>query len=249
MLPLSDSVARRQPPFVTWGLIAINVLVFLHELALPPPARALFLRIYALVPADYAGSGGFLAHPLDYYPFLTNAFLHGGWLHLIFNMWTLWLFAPAVEDRLGAWRFLSFYLGAAIAASATHAFFNRWSGVPALGASGAIAGVIGCYARLFPFARLLLVVPILFFPFFFEVPALVFAALWFLMQMLPGLLSLAMDQPAGGIAWWAHIGGFAAGWLAAPWLARSGRMRRRYYDDEGIFGFLPDGRRDRRPWR
>lgn len=183
-------------------------------------------------------------------PFLTNTFLHGGWLHLILNMWTLWIFGPAVEDRMGPGRFAVFYLLCGILASLAHALFNAGSMVPALGASGAIAGVIGCYTRMFPFARLVIVIPILFIPLFFEIPALTFAAVWFVMQVVPGLFSLIQPHDLGGIAWWAHIGGFLTGVLLAPSIKRSVRNYRPFYGDEGSHGFLPDGRRNggKGPW-
>ncbi|MFN3993130.1 MAG: rhomboid family intramembrane serine protease [Tabrizicola flagellatus] len=249
MLPYSDGVARRYPPVVVWLLIAICALVFLYQTALPPHARERFLFHTALVPARFLGDLRLLA-PGDPVVFLTNMFLHGGWLHLILNMWTLWVFGPAVEDRLGPGRFLSFYLVCGLAAGLAHAFANPSSVVPALGASGAIAGVIGCYARMFPAARLVVMIPIVIVPFFFELPAIAFALIWFAMQAIPGLLSLGQQADAGGIAWWAHIGGFAAGWLLAPLVRRPRRSYRAYYGDEGRYGFLPDGRRNggRGPW-
>jgi membrane associated rhomboid family serine protease len=170
-------------------------------------------------------------------------FLHGGWLHLILNMWTLFLFGPTVEDRMGMVRYLLFYLICGIAASTAHVYFNAGSFVPALGASGAIAGVIGAFVRLFPLANLIVVIPILFFPFFFEVPALLFAVLWFLMQFAQGTIELVSPSAGGGIAWWAHIGGFVAGVLLTSVIARPPRSYRKYYLDEGIYGFAPNGRR------
>lgn len=136
-----------------------------------------------------------------------------------------------------------------MAAGLAHAYANPDSVVPALGASGAIAGVIGCYARMFPAARLVIIVPILFIPLFFEVRAIVFAFVWFLMQFIPGILSLG-EQTMGGVAWWAHIGGFVAGWLVTPLLRTPSTAYRNYYRDEGAYGFLPDGRREggRGPW-
>jgi membrane associated rhomboid family serine protease len=136
-----------------------------------------------------------------------------------------------------------------VAAGLAHALANPESVVPALGASGAIAGVIGCYARLFPFARLIVIVPVLFIPLFFEVQAIVFAMIWFIMQVVPGFLSMG-EQAAGGIAWWAHIGGFVAGWLLTPLLRRRAPTHRPFYRDEGLYGFLPDGRNEggRGPW-
>lgn len=247
MFPIQDGVAKRYPPLMTWLLIGLNVGMFIVEVSLPPPEREAFLMTWGLVPARYfdfgAGAGG--AEGLaDYAPFLTNAFLHGGFLHLLVNMWTLWIFGPAVEDRLGHRRYLAFYLLTAIAASLAHALANPHSLLPAIGASGAIAGVIGCYVRLFPFARLVMVVPILFFPFFFEIPAGLFALLWFLSQLVPGLLTLG--RAVGGIAWWAHIGGFIAGYLLTPLLHRPREGFRPFYGDEGWYGFTPDGRRS---WR
>ncbi|MBI1366821.1 MAG: rhomboid family intramembrane serine protease [Alphaproteobacteria bacterium] len=248
MFPYLDTVARRYPPVIVWMIIGANVLAFLYQISLPPHALDRFLFEFALVPSRFFGRLS-LVSPSDLTPFLTNIFLHGGWLHLILNMWTLWIFGPAVEDRLGPVRFLAFYFFCGIAAGLAHALANPNSVVPALGASGAIAGVIGCYARMFPAARLVVIIPILFIPLFFELRAFVFAILWFFMQIIPGFLSLG-DPSSGGIAWWAHIGGFVAGWLITPLLRRSAAAYRPYYRDEGAYGFLPDGCREggQGPW-
>ncbi|MCK8785575.1 rhomboid family intramembrane serine protease [Roseomonas sp. NAR14] len=248
MFPWADTVARRHPPLIVWAFIGTNVLAFLYQTSLPPHMLDRFLFDFALVPSRVFGRLRLIA-PSDWTPFLTNIFLHASWLHLILNMWTLWIFGPAVEDRLGTVRFTAFYLFCGVAAGLAHALANPDSVVPALGASGAIAGVIGCYARMFPAARLVVIVPILFIPLFFEVSALAFAVIWFAMQVIPGLVSLG-DTASGGIAWWAHIGGFVAGWLATPLLRKPAGTYRRYYRDEGIYGFLPDGRRNGggRPW-
>lgn len=245
MFPVQNGVPYRTAPFVTWSLIVINVAIFLYQISLSPPALDRFLAQYALIPGRYFVQLPFLPEPTlaDYLPFATNMFLHGGWLHLILNMWTLYLFGPSVEDRMGRGRYVVFYLTCGIAASAAHAYFNSTSFVPALGASGAIAGVIGCFVRLFPLANLIVVIPILFFPFFFEVPALLFAGIWFLMQIVSGMIELLHPSIGGGIAWWAHVGGFIAGVLLTPLLARSARTYRKYYADEGIYGFMPNGRR------
>jgi len=245
MLPIQDGVATRYPPVVTWCLIAANCAIFLIQISLTPAELDWFLLRFALVPARYFGSAGVMPPPgaADYLPFATNMFLHGGWLHLILNMWTLWIFGPAVEDRLGSGRYFLFYLVVGVVASLTHALFNPSSVLPALGASGAIAGVIGCYVRLFPMARLIVMVPILFLPLFFEVPALLFAGFWFLMQILQGTVEFLVPADGGGVAWWAHIGGFVAGLLLTPALRRPARSYRPYYSDEGIFGFTPNGHR------
>jgi membrane associated rhomboid family serine protease len=226
----------------------LNVLVYLYEISLPPQALSHLIFDFALVPSRFFGQLSLIA-PSDWTPFVTNIFLHGGWLHLILNMWTLWIFGPAVEDRLGPLRFVVFYLACGLAAGLAHALANPSSVVPALGASGAISGVIGCYARMFPSARLVVIVPILFVPLFLEVRAIAFATIWLIMQIIPGFFSLGTDA-SGGIAWWAHIGGFLAGWLITPLVRRSAASYRRFYRDEGVYGFLPDGRRDggKGPW-
>lgn len=241
MFPWADTVARRYPPVVVWSVIGISALAFLYQVGLPPRVLDRFLFDFALVPSRFFGQLSFVATS-DWTPFLTNIFLHVGWLHLILNMWTLRIFGPAVEDRLGPVRVAQFYLFCGVAAGLAHALANPDSVVPALGASGGIAGVIGCYARMFPAARLVVIVPILFIPLFFEVSALAFAMIWFAMQVIPGLMSLG-DVASGGIAWWAHIGGFVAGWLGTPLLRKPAGAYRRYYRDEGVYGLLPDGRR------
>jgi membrane associated rhomboid family serine protease len=244
MFPIHDTVPRRNPPFIVWSLIAINTLVFLFELNLDPRLQEWFLYHFGLVPARYSDPLWAISvglSPFDYFPFLTNMFLHGGWGHLIGNMWTLWLFGSAVEDRLGPFRFIVFYLACGIVASGVHYYFNMAATIPALGASGAIAGVIGAYGRMFPLARILFVIPILFFPFFFELPSLVYAGFWFLLQFLQGTSELLAPKLGGGIAWWAHIGGFIAGLVLIHVLRPTTRRRRRYFPDEGVLGYGPRG--------
>jgi membrane associated rhomboid family serine protease len=243
MFPMQNGVPSRYPPVVTWALIAINCLVFLFEISLGPEDRAWFISRFALIPARYFASYEDGTRTLaDYLPFATNMFLHGGWLHLIFNMWALWVFGPAVEDRLGRIRYLLFYLVCGVLASVAHAIFNATSPVPAVGASGAISGVIGCYIHMFPFARLVVMIPILFIPFFVEVPAIVFGGIWFLTQVLQGTAGLFTPSEGGGVAWWAHVGGFVAGFVLTPLLRRPKRSYRAYYADEDIFGFDTQGR-------
>jgi membrane associated rhomboid family serine protease len=245
MIPIRNVVPTRYPPVMTWMLIAINCLVFLLQNSLTPGELEEFLRDFALIPARYTAGlpyGDANLSAVDLVPFFTMMFLHGGWLHLIFNMWTLWLFGSTVEDRLGHGRYLAFYLACGLAASVAHVIFNPTSIVPALGASGAIAGVLGCYMRLFPLARVVVVVPILFIPLFFEVYAFVFVGLWFLIQIFQGMLELLLPTSGGGVAWWAHVGGFIAGLALGPLLVRSERRYRVYYPDEGILGFDTAGR-------
>ncbi len=200
-------------------LIVANIAVFFIQLGLPGDAAIEFLYTYALVPAVYGQPD--LARqvgldPDNYLPLLTNTFMHAGYLHLIVNMWTLWLFGAPLEGRLGRWRFLGFYLLCGAVGSLGHLAFNLDSRIPALGASGAIAGVLGGYTWLFPRARVAVVQPIFFFPLVLHLPAVFYTGLWFAVQVFQGTaqLSAAQGGAMGGIAWWAHIGGFLAG-LAA----------------------------------
>lgn len=246
MLPIRTSVPTRYPAAVTWALIAINCAIFLFQNSLQPAELSQFLVDYALIPARYFMPTALgIDEPalLDYLPFFSNMFLHAGWLHLILNMWTLWLFGPAIEDRLGSGRYLIFYLACGVLASFTHAVFNAHSVVPALGASGAIAGVLGCYLRLFPYARVIVLVPILFLPLFFEIYAFLFVGFWIAVQVLQGVADLFTPATGGGVAWWAHIGGFVAGLVFAGLMSAPKSRYRSYYADEGILGFTPDGTR------
>jgi len=217
MFPIRDSVSRTHDPVVVWTIMGLNIAAFLYQLGLSPPELQHFLYQHALVPRRYFAPGWAYHYglsPTDFWPLLTNTFLHGGWLHIILNMWTLYIFGPALEDRLGPARFAMLYLLAGIAASATHVIFNATSTVPALGASGAIAGVIAAYAVRFPYAWVRILVPIVFIPLFFSIPAIAFAGIWFFMQLIQGASELMSPfQVGAGIAWWAHIGGFVAGWL------------------------------------
>jgi membrane associated rhomboid family serine protease len=239
MFPIRNAVPTRYPPFATWGLIAVNSVVFLFELGLSPPELEEFFSQFALIPARYAGG---VPSADDLVALFTMMFLHDGWLHLIFNMWTLWLFGPAIEDRLGHGRYLAFYLVCGIASGIAHAAFNPTSVVPALGASGAIAGVLGCYMWMFPLSRVVVVVPIVFIPLFFELYAFVFIGIWFLLQLLQGTVELMAPSGAGGVAWWAHVGGFVVGALLGPVLQQPRRSYRPYYADEGELGFDTRGR-------
>jgi membrane associated rhomboid family serine protease len=203
MFPISDVIPSRTTPVVTVALIVVNVAVFLYQLALPEPLLQQFVATYALVPAWFTWSALF-----------TSQFLHAGWMHIISNMLYLWIFGDNVEDRLGHGRFLIFYLGAGAVAAVLQMLFNPFSAVPMLGASGAIAGVMGAYFVLYPHSRVLTFVFLLLFVDLVEIPAIFFLGIWFLMQLLSGVGSLAVSNAAGGgTAFWAHIGGFVAGVL------------------------------------
>lgn len=216
MIPLRDKNPSGTVPLVTLSLIAANVLLFIYQLSLGS-ALPVFLLHYGLVPARIFSHAETPAPSLVpvFLPFLTSMFFHGGWLHLIGNMWYLWIFGDNVEDRLGHVRFLLFYLLCGFAAALAHVLLSPRSPVPCIGASGAIAGVLGAYLICFPFARIITLVPILFFIQLIEVPALVLLAFWFVLQFFSGALSIAATAQTGGggVAWWAHVGGFVCGLL------------------------------------
>jgi len=231
MIPLQDTIPRRRSPFVTWIIIFINLLFFMVEITLPEPALERLIFYLGIVPARYTHPA-WPSEGLSYWPFLTNMFLHGGWLHFIGNMWTLWIFGDNVEDRLGHVRYAIFYLVCGVAASLTHIAFNVHSTVPAIGASGAIAGVMGAYFVMFPHSRIITLIPVFFLPWLIEVPAVVFLGFWFLSQLFSGTFSILAPTAGGGIAWWAHIGGFMVGAVIGPLVKRSAKHYRRHYPDE-----------------
>lgn len=216
MIPLRDKNPSGTVPFVTVSLIAVNVLMFVYQLSLGTALPSLLIQ-FGLVPSRLFSSAQVPGRGVvtTFLPFLTSMFFHGGWLHLIGNMWYLWIFGDNVEDRLGHGRFLLFYLVCGVVAALTHVLFNPRSSVPCVGASGAIAGVLGAYLVCFPFARVVALVPIFFFLHLIEVPALVLLAFWFVLQFFSGALSIAVTAQTGGggVAWWAHIGGFLCGML------------------------------------
>ena len=216
MFPVSDVIPSRTTPFVTVSLIIVNAFVFLYMLTLPEELLQGFVARYAVVPAWFSLPTLF-----------TSQFLHGGWMHVIGNMLYLWIFGDNVEDRLGHVRFLLFYLGAGALAAILQLVFNPLSAVPMLGASGAIAGVMGAYFVLYPQSRVLTAVFVLIFFDLVEIPAVFFLGIWFLMQLLSGVGSLGVSNAAGGgTAFWAHVGGFVAG-VAVGFVLRA-RDRRRW---------------------
>jgi membrane associated rhomboid family serine protease len=214
MIPLRDVIPSRTTPFVTIGLIALNVLAFGFELSLSPGARQVFLRDYGVVPADFAWS-----------TLVSSMFLHGGWLHIIGNMWYLWIFGDNVEDRMGHGRYLVFYLLAGAVAGLAQVVVNVESGIPTIGASGAVAGVMGAYFVLYPRSRVLTLIPLFIFIEIIEIPAVFFLGFWFLMQLFSGAGSIAHTSGSGGIAFWAHVAGFLVGLGAVFVFRRPERQR------------------------
>ncbi len=209
MIPLRDTIQSKTYPIIRNIIIGINVLVFLWQLAQGPYLKRI-LFLYGVVPIRYSDPGisGDFTILTQVVPFFSYMFLHGGFLHLLGNMWFLYIFGDNVEDRLGPSRFLAFYILSGIAAVSIHLATNWHSPLPTIGASGAIAGVMGAYFLLFPRSRVLTMVPIFFFPLLFELPAVFFLGYWILIQFFYASVS---HGQAGGVAWWAHIGGFIFG--------------------------------------
>jgi len=210
MLPLYDTIPGRHPAIAVWSLIGVHVLVFIVELGLPAAARGELVEGFAAVPVRFLAA--WIAGDLPpLWTLVTCVFLHAGWLHLIANLWALWIFGDNVEDRTGPLRFVIFYLLCGAAASAAEVLAHPMSTAPLVGASGAIAGVMGAYLAMYPRARIVLLVPLLFWPLYVEVSAFFFCLYWLLVQFLGGGLGLGDTTWQGGVAYWAHIGGFLVG--------------------------------------
>jgi len=234
MIPIRDDQPRYSTPFVNYFIIGLNVLVFLFELSISAQGRRAlnaFVFQFGVVPWHFeqalAGSTHYTLGT-TLLTILTSMFLHGGWLHIIGNMWFLWIFGDNIEDYLGHFRYLIFYLVCGIAAAVTHILFNFTSNEPTVGASGAIAGVMGAYIVLYPRARVLTLVILIVFFTFWWIPAWVFLGYWFVLQFLSGAATSIAEtsRGTGGIAFWAHVGGFLAGILLIkifPQRARSYR--------------------------
>jgi len=210
VIPLRSLQPRTRPAVVTGTLVLLNLLAFYYELQLGT-ALPRFIKVYGLRPAEFTTSWQFF-DPGVWLPVLSSMFLHGGWLHLVGNMLFLWVFGRNVEDKIGHGRFLILYLLAGLAAALAQVWAMPFSRAPLIGASGAIAGVLGAYLFLFPRSRVLTLVPIFFIPFFWELPAILLLLIWFIGQFSAGLASLDTGQALyGGVAYWAHIGGFITG--------------------------------------
>lgn len=212
MIPLRDSTRSRHFPVMNWLLISVNVLVFLFELGLSSGQLQEFINAYALVPSRLESD------PTRYaVSIVTSMFMHAGWFHILSNMWILFIFGDNVEDRMGPLPYLTFYLLGGAAAALLQTYIGSGADVPVLGASGAIAGVLGAYLFLFPSARVATLVPIVVFLTVIEVPAILFIGFWFVTQLFSGLAAIGAVE---GVAWWAHIGGFLVGLVISPFFLR-----------------------------
>jgi len=231
LIPLRDTIPSKSFPIVNFLLIVINVAIFIYEIvALNSRQAELMIFDYGLVPDQIRLSEVNSIYEFRtevFRPFFTNMFLHGGWGHLISNMWILFIFGDNVEDRMGKGRYFLFYIACGLIASFTHFILHRNSPIPAIGASGAISGVMAAYMLMFPKSTIVSLVPIIIIPLFLPIPAVIYIGLWFLGQLLSGTTSLMLSDSATGIAFWAHIGGFLGGVLIYKFFDSS--RRKKYY--------------------
>jgi membrane associated rhomboid family serine protease len=210
---------------MTWLIIALNCFIFLFEIMLSEKELDYIFHLFGIIPAKYMLLEDIPLNPIYYLPFLTSMFLHGGWFHLISNMWIMWIFADNIEDKMGSYRFLAFYLLCGVGAGWIHCIINPTSTLPTIGASGAISGILGAYMVMFPKAKVITLFPILFFPFFFALPAVFYILMWFVIQLFSGVGSLLTQKDVGGVAWWAHIGGFFFGVIFHRFFVIKKRLR------------------------
>jgi membrane associated rhomboid family serine protease len=225
VVPLRDDNPTSITPYVTYGLIAANILIFVYQLSISPNQLEQFFDLWAVVPRELTASfsGNPPGQPVpEWVTLFSSQFLHGGFLHIAGNMLFLWIFGNNIEDKLGHVKYLIFYLACGALAALTQWFFSAYSSIPSLGASGAIAGVMGAYILRFPRARVLTLVPLGIVLVPFRIPAVFFLGIWFLQQSLYGLASLNtptnIGMESGGIAYWAHAGGFVFGAILGPLL-------------------------------
>jgi membrane associated rhomboid family serine protease len=214
MIPIKDTAPCHSTPLVTWAIMAICIFIFLTMKMLPDQLNFRILNLYGMVPIRYSNPLWALSYGLPqdgHLSFITSLFLHGNWLHLIMNMWFMWIFADNVEDRMGHLRFLFFYLLCGVLASILQYYFDPSLALPVVGASGAIAGVLGAYFALYPFERVVLWLPIFFLPVIVHIPAIAFLGLWVIIQLDNATSALLFGGSSGNVAWWAHLGGFASG--------------------------------------
>lgn len=220
MIPIRDNIRPNSIPFFTVALIIANIAVFFAELQWTPAEMKLWVDALGMTPsrlttALHSGS----LNPFVYLQLVTNLFLHGGWMHIIGNLWFLWLFGSSVEYCLGHAHFLLFYFLCGIIANLTQLAFDPASSIPVIGASGAVSGILGAYAVCFPFAKIKTLVPLFFIFTIIEIPALAFLAIWFVYQLQSGTATLSMG--GSGVAWWAHVGGFVSGALLNRFLLKN----------------------------
>lgn len=216
MIPIRDTAPCYIKPYVTWGLIIICTSLFILLEILPDHLHREIIYKYGMVPIRYSKpewAANFGLLPDGYLSFFTNLFLHGGWLHLIVNMWFLWIFADNIEDRMGHGRFIIFYLLCGFFATGLQWFYDPELVIPVVGASGAIAGILAAYFFIYPYARIIVLIPLFFWPIYLELPAIGFLGVWVIIQLHKATTAVIFDNISTDVAWWAHLGGFIVGGL------------------------------------
>jgi membrane associated rhomboid family serine protease len=232
VFPIGDENPSRTTAYVTYTIVALNVLIFLFQLTLTPRELDQFFHTWAVVPQELSAffAGRRVSVPPEWVTLISSQFLHGGFLHILGNMLFLWIFGNNVEDKLGHVRYLIFYIGCGMLAALTQWFFDPLSTIPSLGASGAIAGVMGAYILRFPTASIRTIIPIWIVPFVVNIPAFVYLGIWFVQQAIYGVASLRVTtnigMQQGGVAYWAHAGGFVFGAILGPLLGLFSDRRR-----------------------
>jgi membrane associated rhomboid family serine protease len=221
MIPLRDVIPSRSTPYITVTLIVINAVAWLYELTIPGELLPVYLQLYGVVPADFSTP-----------TLVSSMFLHGSWSHFIGNMWYLWIFGDNVEDRVGHGRFIAFYLLCGVVAALGHVAMDPASTLPTIGASGAIAGVMGGYFVLYPQSRVLTLIPLPFYVEVIELPAVLLLGFWFVMQLFnAGVIAVTANSSSGGIAFVAHVAGFVAG-LAGVFVFRKRRRTTEWWAEQ-----------------
>lgn len=210
MIPIRDTAPCHSKPLVTWGIMAVCIIIFLAMELMPDQLSYRLINLYGMVPIRYSDPEWSENYglPFDgYLSFLTSLFLHSGWLHIIVNMWFLWIFSPSIEDRMGRLPFFIFYLLCGLLATVLQWYFDPRLAIPVVGASGAIAGILGAYFFIYPMEQ----VVVFFFPVLFHIPAIAFLGLWVIFQLQDATTSIVVPGTIVDVAWWAHLGGFIAG--------------------------------------
>ena len=235
MIPIRDTAPCNTTPIVTWTIMAICIAIFLLMQFLPEETQRQIVYLYGMVPIRYSNpqwAYSFGLPPDGYLSFLTSLFLHGGWGHIIMNMLFMWIFADNIEDIMGHYRFLAFYIICGLLATYIQWRFDPTMTIPVVGASGAVAGVLGAYFFQFPYARVIIMIPIIFFPLFFEIPAIAFLGVWVILQLHKATTAALFSDVIVDVAWWAHLGGFLAGAFLHPLFLKHKQIIDQDYDDE-----------------
>ncbi|OQY48728.1 MAG: hypothetical protein B6242_01540 [Anaerolineaceae bacterium 4572_78] len=209
MIPLRDTIPSKTFPIVNVTIIVVNIIIFGFEFLMPESELTKFIFTYGFIPLNATQEGGLN----NLFPLFTSMFLHGSWMHLFSNMLALFIFGDNIEDTMGHQGYLTFYVLGGVVAGLSHYWFSPLSAIPVVGASGAISAVLGAYLILFPHSKILTLIPLFVIFYTVEIPAAVYLIFWFVSQLFNGTMALTSDVASGGVAWWAHVGGFIAGFV------------------------------------